>query len=421
MNIKKSLSLKMTVVLIVIWVLVNITAVVLFRVFVITKDDHRYRKYIDSYLNYIVEDFGTPLDMDRVRRIARKNSVRLIVTDGSHVVFSNVENRLQSRILEKAESTQGHDIRYKRNIFFKYKKGGYIFYFSDVSHANWHDTFLVSFFVYISVLFGISYLIFRRMLIPVKNLQKGVDEISRGNREYEVPVTGSDELGRLAGSFNSMNKKINRLITIKDRLLIDVGHELKSPLARMKLALEFTDPKTKENLGQDIHSLEYIIDTILKTFKSSFEQNTAEAKKINLADAVEFVIKEGRFPPCYFSLSINKSLTVEANRDMLIICLKNLFSNAVKYSDPEKKPILVESVHDESGTILRITDYGIGIPENDRDFIFEPFYRVDKSRSRESGGTGLGLSLCRNIADIHKWGLEVDSVEDEYTTFVLRF
>jgi signal transduction histidine kinase len=419
MKRRHSLSFQLTILLIIIWFLVNITAVGLFRLMVVDSDMRIYEKYIEHYITYILKDFGTPPDLDTVRKLSGEYSFGCVISHNGTELFNNTEVTLE--MLEKAKSKKNpHHIRIKRRSFIKIVEGNYTYFFSPRQHERENNRFVLIFFIYMSLLFGISYMIFKHILRPLKTLQIGIDEVSSGNREHEVPVRGHDQLSLLASSFNEMNRKINRLISIKDRLLIDVGHELKSPLARIKLALEFTDSKTRELVGQDVNTLESIVDTILKTFKTSFEKNSVTRQEFTLKEEIETIISTNRFDLKHFNLLIDETLKVMANKEMFDICLKNLISNALKYSDAEKRSVEIKCGIENEWAVLAVTDFGIGIPKDDLAFIFEPFYRVDKSRSRESGGTGLGLTLCKNISDIHNWDLTVDSTLNEYTTFTLR-
>lgn len=331
------------------------------------------------------------------------------------MLFSNISPLTLDQIKKRHNHLQSNNIFYRGNLAFIHKKGSYTYYFISSDQTKQHNKFLLGFMIYTTILFGFSYIILRQLLKPVKELQKGVNEILNGNRKYRVPEQGNDELSDLASSFNIMNDKINKLISIKDRLLIDLAHELKSPLTRIKLALEFTDSETKNTINSDVESLEHITNSILTTFRISFEQNSVSKCNISLIEEIEKVIKTNMMNPAFFNFQLNPSITILANKEMFEVCLKNILDNAIKYSDPAKNPIILQTNQSESSIILTITDFGPGISEEELPYVFEPFYRVDKSRTRSTGGTGLGLSMCKNIADLHNWELKINSKVQNFT------
>jgi signal transduction histidine kinase len=126
-------------------------------------------------------------------------------------------------------------------------------------------------------------------------------------------------------------------------------------------------------------------------------------------------------PPGIEIIDLPAEIKVEVDPEQVKTVFENVFSNAIKYSEPESKPVQVSYKLRESFAVIRITDFGIGIPQEELAHIFEPFYRVDKSRAKDTGGYGLGLSLCKTIMEAHSGKIEVQSKPQEGTTVSLFF
>ncbi len=410
MKIRESLSLKTAFLLVGIWFVVIITVLGLFRAFVVRSRPPAFARIVNHYSTYLLHDIGIPPNPDSMRRITRETGIRIAVLENGKLLYSTLVDIDQRQLLRHLKS---------RRFRFRYhvaRQEGYTFVFRHPDSIRHHTPFLVMFLGAVSLLILTGYMILRHILRPVSELQHGIDEISSGNRRYEVPVRGKDELSSLARSFNEMNGTINSLIEVKDRLLIDIGHELKSPLARMKLALEFSDEASKNEIRADVAELETLVDTILTSFRLSFERNETVQSPFDLTDALHSVITRKRYPAGHFEITVPEGTVIMANRPMFEILTGNLIGNAVRYSDPGKRPVLVAAAERDGSVTLQVTDYGIGIAKEKIPFLCEPFYRVDRSRTRESGGMGLGLYICRNIADVHGWTLAVTSREAHYTT-----
>ncbi|MDY7038681.1 MAG: HAMP domain-containing sensor histidine kinase, partial [Thermodesulfobacteriota bacterium] len=202
-----------------------------------------------------------------------------------------------------------------------------------------------------------------------------------------------------------------------------VSHELRSPITRMKVTLEFLpEGKSKENIRSDLQEIEKMIFEILETARQHYMHGELNRQSINLADLLYEIIHafENQPPGIQFS-DFPKTIEIYADPDQIKTVLNNVLSNALKYSQPENDSVQIGYKKQEPYVILRIKDHGIGIPEEELPFIFEPFYRVEKSRSKRTGGYGLGLSLCKTIMEAHEGKIAVESAPGQGTTVSLYF
>ena len=273
------------------------------------------------------------------------------------------------------------------------------------------------------MILGGAYLSMRKVLRPVKWLNEGVQEVSKGNLHHIVPLKKSDELRDLAEAFNAMTERIREMLKAKEQLLLDVSHEMRSPLARMKVALEFLpEGKSKNSIQSDLEEMEKMISDILDTARRYHVHGELNRQKINLIDLLHEILPVFKDqPPGVQTNDLPTSIEIDVDPEQIKTVLNNVVNNAIKYSQPESKAVQISCQRRESYVILRIHDDGIGIPEEELPFILEPFYRVDKSRSKKTGGYGLGLSLCKTIMGAHGGKIDIESKDGSGTTVSLYF
>ena len=266
------------------------------------------------------------------------------------------------------------------------------------------------------------YFILRTQLKPIKALQEGVREIGEGNLDFAIDINKVDELGQLALSFNHMTKQVRELILARDQLLLDVSHELRSPLTRMLVAIEFLQENNiKQTLSRNIKSMEAMVSEILESERLNSPHGGLHFERLNIVDLLTEVCenfqdqKPGVILKCSFDDLI---LTIDPARVLTV--LNNLLSNAIKHSNATA-PIEVSCARGPGKVLVKVQDNGTGIPQEDLAYIFEPFYRVDKSRSKRTGGYGLGMNVCKKIMEAHNGQIEISSHPNKGTSVLLTF
>lgn len=265
-----------------------------------------------------------------------------------------------------------------------------------------------------------TWMILRRMLRPLVRLEEGVEAVEEGNLDVQIPEQGRDELSRLARSFNNMTRSLRERLKSRDQLLLDVSHELRSPLTRMRLALEMAEPgKTVDRLRKEIDVLERMASEILETERL---QSPGGALKREPADLEKLVReKVAQFSEQGFEISVSTEILppIPLDPERMRLVLQNIFENAMRYGQNPSRSASVSLYSDGPCAVLELQDYGIGIPEKELPFIFEPFYRVDRSRARIRG-YGLGLGLCKRIVELHGGKISVQSSEGEGTLITVK-
>ncbi len=268
----------------------------------------------------------------------------------------------------------------------------------------------------------VAHEILRRMLQPLKLLRDGVARLGEGDLEVAVPRRAPDELGLLTDAFNRMVERVREMVRSRDQLLLDVSHELRSPLTRIKVALALSpDDAQRRRIDGYVTELEAMIADLLEQERLRAGRALQLGRHDLVAVARAAVVASAHRPPGVCLGPAPDDATLQLDPDRVRTVLDNLIENAIKYALPDSGPVVV-TVGAHGGTVeIRVEDDGPGIPEQDLPRLFEPFFRVDRSRSRKTGGYGLGLSLCKRIMEAHGGRMAVEPRTGRGTCFVLTF
>lgn len=266
----------------------------------------------------------------------------------------------------------------------------------------------------------VCYALVLYLISPILQLSKASKTIANGNFQTRIESKRRDEIGQLARDFDEMAERIESLITSQQRLTRDVSHELRSPLARMNVALELAKVKSNketqpliERIETESQRLNEMISNILILSKLESKAETIEKREVNLTKLVENVVEDTNFEAEAKEKSVilvNKTKAVfSGNERLLRSAFENVIRNAIRYTkDTVEASLEVKN----SDAIISIRDYGEGIPEKDLKEIFRPFYRVSEARERKSGGIGIGLSITEQAVKAHNGTVTARNVEN---------
>ncbi len=278
----------------------------------------------------------------------------------------------------------------------------------------------------------ISFIFAEIISSPIENLTEVVKKMTLGKFNQKVEVQGNDELSNLGKSFNLMTTKLEQVDKQRREFVGNVSHELRTPLSSIKILSESlihhneTDINIYREFLQDIDSevdrLNRIIDSLLYLVDLEEEKLYVDYQVTYVNYLIDKVIT-GLKPIAdkkNIEISFLEKEKIQIMLDQLKIqqSLTNVIGNSIKYTHKGGK-VNIELYLEQSEVIIKISDNGIGIPEEELPFIFDRFYRVDKDRSRETGGTGLGLSITQQIIALHQGRIEVDSKVNEGTTIYI--
>ena len=268
----------------------------------------------------------------------------------------------------------------------------------------------------------IAYLSVNWLFRPIREIRAGAARIGKGDLEHRIERIRRDQLGDLAGDVNKLAADVRDMLDAKRQLLLGISHELRSPLSRLRLALEFIDDEKKADLQAEVAEMEEIISTLLEAERLNSRHGALQRTDVAIDELIEQLIDT------YFSRDIerigirleNISSFVSVDDVRIMLLLKNLIGNALRYSDAESGQVTVSAELCGEELVLVVEDNGPGFAAEHAEKIGEPFFRGDPSRTRETGGTGLGLYIARLIAEAHGGSLKLDSDYHDGARLVVR-
>jgi len=278
----------------------------------------------------------------------------------------------------------------------------------------------------LAVLFGAiaagSYPVVRRLTRRLETLQQGVEAFGAGELSYRVPASGGDEVALVAHSFNRAAQRIEDLVRANRSLLANASHELRSPLARLKMAVAMMEtapdaarPALKQEIDHDIRELDALVEEVLLASRLDAQEASMAQDPVDLSAVVAEEAARLGVPMEMDPLALQAQL--RGDERLLRRAVRNLLENARRYGGGE---VLAEVRFDPAERCLQVwvCDRGPGVPESERERIFQPFFRLP-GHSEKAGGVGLGLSLVRQIANQHAGQVRCESREGGGSCFVL--
>ncbi len=264
----------------------------------------------------------------------------------------------------------------------------------------------------IAAVFAGCYLAVRRLFYPLQDIRLGTRRIGEGQLDYRIPIRRQDELGRLSQRINRMADEVQRMLDGQRQLLLAMSHELRTPLTRARLALEFINDKdVRSHLEYDLSSMERMITELLEGERLNTQGGQMSRSRVNLNKLMAEVLR-GDFPNERHRVSLNlppAPAHLSVNAAHLRMLVRNLVENALRYNPRDGKPVEVSLRMEDDAAIIRVQDHGPGIDPEHLEQVTSAFYRADPSRGAGTGRHGLGLYLCRLIAEAHGGEVEVAS------------
>lgn len=330
--------------------------------------------------------------------------------------------------------------RKKKGIFFlttvKRPAGHYISISAEGDDDRRYHFFLwlISLCILLSLLI---YPLAMNITRPLERITEKAIKFSQGDFsvfEINNKKQNGDEIARLDNAFNHMAREFTAMIETKKELLSDISHELGSPLARMKVALEIIQDKIEKNkipsmeniknLSDDIDEMTVMVKELLEFSKMDLRNYTLNLRPVNIEELVSVSIKN------FENLASKKNITIglkkegenheiSGDSEKISRVITNLLSNAIKYSRENGKITVILKGEKEFFSVS-VIDEGPGIGEENSEKIFEPFFREDPSRTRGTGGTGLGLAIAKKIVDLHRGNIWVENPGKEGAIITFR-
>lgn len=394
--------------------------------------------HLSLHVQYVKDDIGSPPDIERALAITRRVPVDIRIQGptvnwasdpdfpaletldfGPSPKFSDDSDAWVDELAGLEFAVEG------RTRFLRIKQGDYDIVvatprIADVSSGP--DVILII------VSLGLFYLLIGYAAVswlfkPIRAIRRGAEEIGRGNLGYRIRNIRQDQLGDLANDINQLADEVEHMLDAKRALLLGISHELRTPLSRMRLALEFIDSDAdRESLKPEIVEMEKIVVTLLEAERLSVRHAKLTRTTVKIDDLVQELVDD------FFGGDRDRIIVTHADTGMqahidearITLMLKNLIANALRYVPTDGGRVELSTRTDGDMLVFSVRDNGPGMSKEEAGHIGEPFYRGDPSRTRDTGGTGLGLYLATLVARAHGGSITLANPGEEGACFDCR-
>jgi two-component system sensor histidine kinase CpxA len=269
--------------------------------------------------------------------------------------------------------------------------------------------------ILISVLLWIPMV--RHITRPLARMTVATEEIAKGRFDVSIHEPRADELGRLARAITHMTSRLSAFVKGQKRFFGDVAHELGSPIARIQFGLGALEQRVKGKnrervieVMEDVDHMSKLVNELLAFSRADMKSNTVKLERIDLLPVVQTAVKREITPAAEIITNIDPRIHVTASPELLTRALANLIRNAVKYAGVAG-PIYVSAEKRKDVVEIEVRDNGSGVPEDLLDQLFEPFFRPEASRDRDSGGVGLGLAIVKTCVETCKGAVSASNLK----------
>jgi signal transduction histidine kinase len=393
---------------------VVLLAVIFFQVMRVNFFMGAFKTPLEEWSSVVAERIGENPAIAQAVAKTHRIGVVVLTPDGQFAYGPDGEPADPDELLNKSTDFRQIDVMGHDDLH-------YFFFLDKEQTADDHKFLLAGLIVLLLITVGVVYAVQLSRLRPLKWLHSGVDAVSSGDFAKRVPVVRNDEIGRVARSFNQMTGRVQQMMDDRERLLADVSHELRSPLARIKVALELLPEGDKrDSISQDIREMESLTTALLEREQVRNQASHAETQTVNLVALAGEVIDGFSNKPPGVELDVPpEPLKFNGDTALIKVLIQNLVDNAVKFSLSDSAPVKVSLRHDNDAIQIIIDDDGPGIPEDKAQKVLEPFVKLNPARGHRAG-YGLGLNLCHRIVQAQGGTIEIQQRDKRGTRVVVN-
>lgn len=396
----------------------------------------------------VLEDSFEPATLNHVALMESASDFIVIITDadGNELTHSDLIEPEMREVLEHTdfdEVLQGGKVVEERwdkkefiatdsPITIEGEHRGHVFMFAETNHikgmvSHLRNQFLIVCLIAVVLTVITVFLLSRLITLPLIRMKRATEQLSEGNNEVRLNIDRNDELGELANAITTLSDDLDRLKNARNEFLASISHELRTPLTYIKGYADIasrpdaSEEEKREYIAIIREETAHLTELIRQLFElAQMDHNQFSIKKENFSLDVLFQSVAALVRPAFDEKQI--SLSVHCEHEIVAFIdperfqqvLLNVLDNARKHS-PKGTQVLLQGTQDEETITVSIRDEGDGIPEKELPFVFERLYRVDKSRSRQYGGSGLGLSIAKEIVESHGGLITIQSEYEKGT------
>jgi signal transduction histidine kinase len=344
-----------------------------------------------------------------LRQFSDDTALRGFLLDSTGRDLLNGENR--SEIVHTRPRTSGPMALHGGSTFLSHtSEDGQYSFVLELPRRHFFLTFLNPYYLWVlGLVVLLCYALARSLTAPLRRLQKTVDEFGQGNLEVRVKSTRADELGELSRNFDRMADRIASLMAAERRLLGDVSHELRSPLARLSVAVELA--RSGDNLEMALNRIQReadrlnaLVGELLQVTRAEMDPRSRKQDRVRIDELIGGIVEDSRIEADARNVSLAFDNPPEAilhgDSELLRRAVENIVRNAIRYA-PAGTQVDVTLDVNPGRVKIAVRDHGPGVPEEALPRLFDAFYRVDSDRNRLSGGVGLGLAIARRAVELH--------------------
>ena len=319
--------------------------------------------------------------------------------------FSPIDRTLRRELKSKFGSTNFwfDTISYKELIDLRIKyKSGYFKFLVPKDRVTSSSARIFALWITVPALIMvfISLIFLKNQTRPITNLARVAEKFGKGEEIEEFKPSGAAEIRQAGYEFEKMRKRIVRHLNQRSEMLSGISHDLRTPLTRMKLQIAFIkDKDLASKLTEDINEMEKMLNEYLQFTSSSYLEKN---EQFNLSELIHNIIE--KYNNKNISKKISERIYINGRKNLIQRCMNNLIDNAIKYGDK----INIELRINNKNLFIKIEDNGPGIPQDEYDNVFKPFYKIDKGRAGSKSSVGLGLSIASDIIRSHGGNINLE-------------
>lgn len=395
--------------------------------------------HLVQYVEYVQQDLGSPPIPDRAAALSQRLLVDIYIYENNQFIFSTNGQTLEVDNLTFHSVTRRLPVSARKMIsglnldayisnhsnerkrILRIDQNGFSVYY-DLKNIGPSQRHLLGFvhelliaLAGLAIVLAGSYFAIRHQLLPIRQIQKSVKRMSNAELEHRINRVGSSDLDVLSQSIDSMADRLQALLDAKRQLLMALSHELRSPVTRARITTELLEEeKHKERLLDDLQNMERIINDIMESEQLQSSHTVLNKQPVD----IHFILSDelSRLcPDVTLNLAAKPSVyQIEADEARLRIVFRNILLNAIQHGSSASEELNIDvSLFDRTEFIeVVIRDHGVGIAPAQLLYVTDPFYRPDPSRSRNTGGFGMGLTLAKLIAEAHDGVMKIESYPD---------
>ncbi|MBA1339801.1 MAG: two-component system, OmpR family, osmolarity sensor histidine kinase EnvZ [Pelagibacterales bacterium] len=320
--------------------------------------------------------------------------------------FSPIDRTLRRELKSKMNHNQYwfDTTAYKELIILniKYKDGYFEFLIPKDRVTSTSARLFALWIIFPAILLIFIAMIFlKNQTRPITNLAKAAAKFGRGENIDEYRPSGALEIRQAGYEFDKMRKRIMRHLNQRSEMLSGISHDLRTPLTRIKLQLAFIENKElSKKISLDVDEMEKMLSEYLQFASSQIIEKT---ESFNISSLIKNIIE--KYQNRNITLNLKEEIYFDGRKNLIKRCINNLLENAIKYSNK----IQIKLTKTNSTIVIIISDNGPGIPKNEHDNVFKPFYKIDKSRGDSKSSVGLGMSIASDVIRSHGGNIKLDT------------